>query len=52
LPHETLLAGHELSGRFREFAVIAMVCSGILMLWQQRAWLLGSFVGLGEKVPA
>lgn len=33
------------SGRFRQFAVIAMVCSGILMLWQQRAWLLGSFVG-------
>ena len=27
--------------RFRQFAVLVMLASGILVLWQQRAWLLG-----------
>jgi uncharacterized membrane protein YfcA len=29
------------SRRFRQFAVLVMLASGILVLWQQRAWLLG-----------
>jgi uncharacterized protein len=32
------------SRRFRQFAVLVMLVSGLLVLWQQRAWLLGLLV--------